>query len=57
MTTKYQTKVLTCVDCKEEFAFTVDAQEYCAERGWKDDPKRCKSCHVKYKKADRNGHK
>ncbi|MBI3871648.1 MAG: zinc-ribbon domain containing protein [candidate division Zixibacteria bacterium] len=47
-------RVLTCVDCGEEFAFTVAAQEYFEERGFQHSPKRCKTCHSKFKR-DHNG--
>jgi hypothetical protein len=50
----YIDRVLVCVECGEEFAFTAAAQEYFAERGYTDDPKRCKSCHMQFKKSQRN---
>ena len=40
MTTKLSHKILICVDCGEEFIFTVGAQEYFAEKGYTEDPKR-----------------
>jgi DNA-directed RNA polymerase subunit RPC12/RpoP len=49
----YTTRVLICIECGEEFAFTAAAQEYFAERGYTDDPKRCKSCHMRFKKSQR----
>lgn len=49
----YEPKVLLCVDCQEEFVFTAAAQQYFAERGYTEDPKRCKTCHTKYKKLQR----
>ncbi len=48
-------KFLVCTECNEEFVFTVQAQEYFAERGYSKDPKRCKTCHTRYKKVQRNG--
>ncbi len=47
-------KFLICTECNEEFVFTVQAQEYFAERGYSEDPKRCKFCHTKYKKGQRS---
>lgn len=47
-------KFLICDVCNEEFVFTVAAQEYFAERGYTEDPKRCKSCHTTYKKSQRS---
>ena len=43
-------KFLICTECNEEFVFTIQAQEYFAERGYSEDPKRCKSCHTCTKK-------
>ncbi len=42
---KFQDKILICVDCKEEFVFSIGAQEYFAEHGFTEEPKRCRSCH------------
>jgi len=53
MTDGFEARVLICCECGEEFVFTVEAQEYFAERGYTDDPKRCKACHTKYKKLQR----
>lgn len=50
----FEPRVLICSECDEEFAFTVAAQEYFAERGYTQDPKRCKSCHMVYKKSQRH---
>ena len=51
-------KILICNECNEEFVFTVAAQEYFLERGYSEDPKRCKTCHTQYKKSQRNnGHR
>jgi len=50
----FKPKILICSECHEEFVFTVAAQEYFAERGYTEDPKRCKACHTKYKKLQRN---
>jgi hypothetical protein len=47
-------KILICTECGEEFAFTVAAQQYFLERGYSEDPKRCKTCHTKYKKSQRD---
>jgi len=43
-------KTLKCVDCGEEFVFTVNAQEYFKSRRYADDPKRCKNCFHKRKR-------
>ena len=51
---EFQTRILICEDCEEEFCFTVEAQEYLARIGHMYDPKRCKSCHRTFKKGQRN---
>ena len=51
----FQVKILVCCECGEEFVFTVQAQQYFAERGYTEDPKRCKCCHTRFKKAQREG--
>ena len=38
------TKTLVCKDCGQEFVFTAGEQEFYAERGFVNEPKRCKSC-------------
>ena len=48
-----QSRILICTECKQEFVFTIQAQQYFAERGYTEDPKRCKSCHTEYKKRQR----
>lgn len=49
----FEPKILICCDCGQEFVFTCAAQQYFAERGYTEDPKRCKSCHTRYKKLQR----
>jgi len=51
--TVLEDKILICVECNEEFVFTVSAQEYFLERGISDDPKRCKFCYMALKKGRR----
>ena len=53
---RFQPRVLICCECREEFVFTVAAQQYFAERGYSEDPKRCKSCHTTHKKQQRDNH-
>ena len=40
----YQDKMLTCVDCGTQFAFTANEQAFYAERGFANEPKRCYAC-------------
>jgi len=55
MAVERKPKILICVECGEEFVFTVNAQEYFAERGYSEDPKRCKHCYMQHKRGKRNG--
>ncbi len=50
----FQSRVLLCCECGEEFVFTVAAQEYFTERGYTEDPKRCKACYTQFKKSQRS---
>ena len=47
---EYQDKVLKCAECGAEFVFTAGEQMFFADKGFKNEPKRCKSC--KAKRAD-----
>ena len=40
----YEDKTIVCVDCGAEFTFSADEQQRFAERGFTNEPKRCKSC-------------
>ena len=48
---EYVDKVLRCIDCGEEFVFSAGEQLFFADKGLRNDPKRCKPC--KLKKNDR----
>jgi RNase P subunit RPR2 len=37
-------KKLICKDCGQEFIFTVGEQEFYKEKGFTNEPVRCKSC-------------
>ena len=49
----YQDKTLTCKDCGAEFIFTAGEQEFYAEKGFVNEPQRCKSCRDARKNASR----
>lgn len=49
----FQDKVLVCQDCGEEFVFTAGEQEFYAEKGFENEPKRCKAC--RQNRHGRNG--
>jgi len=45
----YQDKTLVCKDCGAEFIFSAGEQEFYAEKGFNNDPIRCKECRIKRK--------
>ena len=47
---------LVCKDCGEKFMFTVRDQEFYAEKGFQNQPARCKACRDK-KKNERNSNR
>ena len=49
-----QDKKLICKDCGEEFTFTVGEQEFYAEKGFDNEPVRCKDCRAKRKNSRNN---
>ena len=49
-----QDKIIVCQDCGEEFTFTVREQEFYEEKGFSNEPKRCKNCRDKRKEEKRN---
>ena len=46
-------KTLVCQDCGKEFIFTVGEQQFYKEKGFDNEPKRCKECRDKRKAARR----
>ncbi len=40
----YKDKTLTCKDCGQQFTFTAGEQEFHAEKGFTNEPQRCKAC-------------
>lgn len=40
----YEDKTLVCKECGKEFVFTAGEQEFYAERGFVNEPQRCKEC-------------
>ncbi len=47
----YEDKVLVCKECNNEFVFTAGEQEFYAEKGFVNEPQRCKACRDKRKAA------
>lgn len=50
----YEDKVLTCQDCGKEFVFTGAEQEFYAQKGFSNEPKRCKECRDSKRDSFRN---
>lgn len=47
----YEDKTLICKDCGKEFIFTAGEQEFYAEKGFQNEPQRCKTCRDARKNA------
>jgi CxxC-x17-CxxC domain-containing protein len=47
----YQDKMLICKDCGKEFVWTAGEQEFFAEKGFANEPKRCKACREAKKRG------
>ena len=47
----YEDKTLICKDCGKEFVFTAGEQEFYAEKGFQNEPQRCKACRDARKNA------
>ena len=45
----FEDKMITCVDCGQEFTHSADDQARYAERGFTNEPKRCRDCREKRK--------
>jgi CxxC-x17-CxxC domain-containing protein len=41
---EFHDKVLKCAECGSEFVFTAGEQMFFADKGFKNEPKRCKPC-------------
>jgi CxxC-x17-CxxC domain-containing protein len=41
---EYHDKILKCGECGGEFVFTAGEQMFFADKGFKNEPKRCKAC-------------
>ncbi len=42
-------KTLTCKDCASEFVFSVRDQQFYAEKGFENEPQRCRPCRTQRK--------
>lgn len=49
----YEDKILICKECGEEFVFTAGEQQFYAEKGFQNEPQRCKKCRDARKNANK----
>ena len=49
----YEDKTLKCKECGQDFVFTAGEQEFYAQRGFENEPQRCKDCRVARKSVSR----
>jgi CxxC-x17-CxxC domain-containing protein len=52
---EYHDKVLKCSECGQEFVFTAGEQMFFADKGFKNEPKRCKDCKAKRSQSPGQG--
>ena len=45
---EYNDRVLKCAECGAEFVFTAGEQMFFSNKGFKNEPKRCKACKVNH---------
>ena len=48
----YEDRTMVCKDCGADFVFTAGEQEFYAEKGFQNEPTRCKECR-QARKANR----
>ena len=51
----YNDKIITCKDCGQEFVFIANEQAFYAEKGFTNEPQRCKACRDARKAASGRG--
>ena len=51
----YSDKIIVCKDCGQNFTFTASEQEFYAEKGFSNEPQRCKACRTARKQNSRGG--
>ena len=49
----FEDKTLKCKECGADFIFTAGEQEFYAEKGFQNEPQRCKACRDARKNAAR----
>ncbi|EGO62303.1 zinc-ribbon domain containing protein [Acetonema longum] len=51
----FQDRTLKCKDCGADFVFTAGEQEFYAEKGFENDPVRCRECREARKRSRDGG--
>ena len=51
----FEDKTLVCKDCGKEFTFTAGEQEFYAEKGFENEPARCRDCRDKRRRTREGG--
>lgn len=49
-----QDKTIVCKDCGNEFIFSAGEQEFYAQKGFENEPVRCKKCRMAKKQNHNN---
>jgi CxxC-x17-CxxC domain-containing protein len=50
----YEDKTLQCKECGADFTFTSGEQEFYSEKGFENEPQRCKSCRTARKSSSKS---
>jgi len=48
---EFEDRTIVCCDCSEEFVFSADEQQFHSDKGFENDPKRCKPCRQRKKNS------
>ena len=51
----FEDKKIRCADCGEEFTFTASEQQFFAEKGFTNEPRRCPVCRRKRREQRSTG--
>ena len=51
----FQDKTMICKECGNEFIFTAGEQEFYADKGFENEPKKCKACRDARKNSSNSG--
>ncbi|MBQ9478167.1 MAG: zinc-ribbon domain containing protein [Selenomonadaceae bacterium] len=51
----FEDKTLVCKDCGKEYIFSAGEQEFYAEKGFENEPARCRDCRDKRRRSHEGG--